>query len=120
MDLELRDIHGLRVLEAVPGQPVIDQVADVGTVLGACFADDVQRLLLYSDNLSARFFDLSTGDAGEILQKLRNYHLRLAIVRSPELALSRRFEELLVDERRGPHFRMFDDRPAALAWLGED
>lgn len=38
---------------------------------------------------------------GEILQKLRNYHIRLVIVRSPTLRLSRRFDQLMADESRG-------------------
>ena len=52
-----------------------------------------------------------------ILQKLRNYHIRLAVVRTPTLRLSSRFGEVLADENRGPHFRLFDERPAAQDWL---
>jgi hypothetical protein len=120
LDLELRDVDGQRILEAVPGRPLIAQVDDFNAVLEACFAEDAQRVLLYSENLTAGFFDLSTGEAGIILQKLRNYHVRLAVIRSPDLTLSRRFEELLVDERRGPYFRVFDEREPALAWLSEE
>jgi hypothetical protein len=34
--------------------------------------------VLYSENLPPAFFDLSSGVAGAILQKLRNYKIRLA------------------------------------------
>ena len=62
--------------------------------------------------------DLSSGEAGEILQKLRNYRLRLAVVCPPGIvALSRRFEEQMVEERRDPHFGLFESREQALAWL---
>jgi hypothetical protein len=67
--------------------------------------------------VTERFFDLSSGEAGEILQKLRNYHTRLAVVHSPTRQLSRRFEELMIEENQMPHFRLFEDRPAAQEWL---
>jgi hypothetical protein len=86
-------------------------------VIAACFEHGARALLLYSENLSERFFDLSSGEAGEILQKLRNYHIRLAVVGSPDLRLSSRFGELLADEHRGSHFRLLNTRAAAQEWL---
>jgi hypothetical protein len=93
------------------------RVADVTRAIEACFEHDAWRLLLYPENLTERFFDLSSGEAGEILQKLRNYHIRFALVRTPTLRLSSRFGELLADESRGPYFRLFDERSAAQEWL---
>ncbi len=52
-----------------------------------------------------------------ILQKLRTYHIRLAIVGSPTLRLSRRFGELLAVEQSGSYFRLFDEQAAAQEWL---
>ena len=87
------------------------------TFIEGCFEHGVYALLLYPENLTAGFFDLSSGEAGEILQKLRNYNVRLAIVRTPEQRLSSRFGELLADEGRGSYFRLFGDRQAAVEWL---
>ncbi|HEY0605450.1 MAG TPA: DUF4180 domain-containing protein [Herpetosiphonaceae bacterium] len=117
MELIVHDGPGQRWAEGPPGQPLMQRVQDVGGVLGLCFGDRITRLLLYTENLTERFFDLSSGDAGEILQKLRNYGIRLAIVYPPTLQLSQRFRELLIDERRGPYFRMFETRAAAEEWL---
>ena len=36
-----------------------------------------------AENLNPAFFDLSSGDAGAVLQKLLNYDVRLAVVRAP-------------------------------------
>jgi len=78
----------------------------------------VRSVLLYSENLTEYFFDLSSGEAGAILQKLRNYHIRLAVVVSPGSAeQSKRFREMVAEERQGDDFRIFDDREAAEAWL---
>lgn len=117
MEFTVHDLNGQRFVEGTPGQPLMGRVEDVSTVLEACFDNATDRLLLYPENLTERFFDLSSGEAGEVLQKLRNYHIRLAVVCTPSLRLSSRFGELLAEENRGPYFRLFDQRPAAQDWL---
>lgn len=117
MQLLIHDVQGQCLLEGQPGRPLLRRVDDVSTVIEACYAHNAGRLILYPENLPERFFDLSSGEAGEILQKLRNYQIRLAIVRSPTLQVSRHFDEMVLDEQRGPHFRMFDSRDAAQQWL---
>lgn len=120
MSLIVREVQNQRWVEGTPSEHMIERPEDVLTVLEACFEHGVDRVLLYGENLPEHFFDLSSGEAGAILQKLRNYHVRLAVVRSPALFLSRRFGELLADEQRGPYFRLFDERDAAQAWLCSD
>jgi hypothetical protein len=117
MELTVHEAHGRRFLEGPPGEPVVERVEEVITLLEACFEHEVDLLLLYPENLTQHFFDLSSGEAGEILQKLRNYRVRLTVARSPALRLSSRFGELLAEENDRPHFRIFDDRAAALEWL---
>ena len=117
MTLAVRELDGGRLLEGAPGQPLMGAVADVREVIEACFAEAIYAVLLYPEQLPPQFFDLSSGQAGEILQRLRNYDIRLAIVGTPELRLSSRFGELLADELRGPYFRLFDEQGPAQAWL---
>lgn len=117
MDFTVHDVGGQPLVEGAPGQRIMGRAEDVSTVVEACFDNAARCLLLYPENLTEHFFDLSSGEAGAILQKLRTYHIRLAVVRTPTLRLSRLFGELLVDEERGPHFRLFDERAAAQEWL---
>mgnify|MGYP000660045212 CR=1 FL=1 len=78
-----------------------------------------EAALLYAENLPAAFFDLSSGQAGAILQKLRNYGIRLAVVCPPgHVRFSRRFGEMVSEERRGSLFGVFETRRAAREWLG--
>ena len=53
------------------------------------------------------------GEAGAILQKFRTYGIRVAVVRSPAMRLSRRFSEVIADESRGPYFRLFGEQDSA-------
>src|SRR5262245_33790543 len=86
---------------------------DATLVIGACFSAQVRGALLYPENLTPRFFDLSSGEAGDVLDKLRRYQIRPAIVCRPgEVTFSTRFREILSDD-----LRMFDTREAAREWL---
>lgn len=113
-------VHGAGenlVLEGPPGQPLIARAQDAARLVEACFEHGAHMLLLHAENLPDRFFDLSSGEAGEVLQKLRNYRIRLAVVRSDARPQSRLFGELLADEGRGSYFRLLDTPEAARAWL---
>lgn len=117
MAFAVRDARGQRILEGEPGTALLERAEDGRALIETCFEHATRRILLYPENLPGRFFDLSSGEAGEILQRLRNYQVRLAVVRTPGLYMSSRFGELLADEARGPYFRLFDERAAAEEWL---
>lgn len=73
--------------------------------------------LLMDTNLPPEFYDLSTGLAGEILQKVSNYHIRLAIVGSFDMVRSERFRELMTESNKGRSVYFAHTREAALAWF---
>ena len=118
MQLTRSDANGTHFVEGAPGEQLLARVQDVDRLIEACFSDIASAALLYAPNLTPAFFDLSSGEAGTILQKLRNYRIRLAVVCPPgSVEFSRRFSELIADERRGSHFGLFDTRQAAVEWL---
>jgi hypothetical protein len=120
MALRLVEEDGVIVVEGPPDQPLLSSVDDATRVIEACFSGGVNTALLYGDNLPHGFFDLSSGKAGEVMQKLRNYGVRLAVVCPPgRVKLSRRFGEMLREERRGRDFGVFETRQSARQWLGQ-
>ena len=109
---------GVIAVEGEPGQLALTRPDDVDRLLEACFASDCGAALLYTENLPTEFFDLRTGFAGAMLQKLRLYGVRLAVVQGPENGTaSRRFGELVAEEQTRPDFRLFSTRADARAWL---
>ena len=80
-------------------------------------ASDVPAILVLAEHFPPEFFDLKTGFAGELLQKLENYGIRVAAVFPTEDGYPQRFREFLVEARRGPRFRAFTARDDAERWL---
>lgn len=110
---------GVKLVEGHPDEPLLSRPDDAGLVIEACLSADTDAALLYPRNLTDSFFNLSSGHAGEILQKLRNYKVRLAVVCAPgTVRFSSRFPELLAEERRGRYFSVFETPAEAVHWLG--
>ena len=108
----------LTFVEGAPGQALLQDADDVTTLLEQCFSVPTRSALLYAENLPPAFFDVSSQRAGAILQKLRNYRVRLAVVADATApTASRHFGELMAAEQRDGAFAIFDSRDAAIAWL---
>jgi PadR family transcriptional regulator AphA len=118
--LNFAPFNDQRFLEAVPGKRFISSVSDITTILEACFDNQAHRILFYSENLGNEFYDLNSGMVGEMLQKFRNYGIRIAVVQSQDLPLSSRFGEVMKEENQGSYFRLFEKRDIAQEWLCAD
>lgn len=90
----------------------------VDKILDEVFNLQTDRVLLYSQDIPDDFFDLKTGVAGEVMQKLVQYKVRTAIVIDSSLELSDRFKELILESKRHNTLRFFFDEDEAKRWLG--
>jgi hypothetical protein len=114
----VREESGGRFVEGSPGLALMRTAEDAGLLVEACYSNRASAALLYATNLPPNFFDLSSGEAGAILQKLRTYRIRLAVVCPPDGArLSSRFGEMAVEEKRTGYFGLFESASDAQAWL---
>jgi hypothetical protein len=111
--------RGRAFIEGVSGHRLIENERDVVELVGLCIESDSTRILLHSDNLPPAFFDLKSGVAGMILQKLTNYQMKAAAV-LPMKRHEGRFGEFVVETNRGHSFRIFHDRNQAERWLLDD
>ena len=77
---EVRGIAGVRVLwYPAEGAPFAGG-ADALDLIAAAMDEGTGLVVLPVERLDRKFFDLSTGAAGELVQKLVNYGVRLAIL----------------------------------------
>jgi hypothetical protein len=96
------------------GARPIDPVA---AVIG-CIEHGARALLLDAGALPPAFFDLRSGVAGNVVQKLVNYGIRMAAVVPDLEAQSVRFQEFAREANSGRQFRFFATRREAIEWLG--
>jgi len=100
-------------MEPAPDRPLIRRADDVSGLIESCLSARATGALLYPANLPERFFDLSSGEAGAILQKLRHYRIRVAVV-ADRANFSRHFGE--VKWRNGAKDTLlFSPRPRRVA-----
>lgn len=86
-------------------------------VLAACFEHGHASVLIDRGALPDAFFDLRTGLAGELAQRLTLYGVRLACV-VPDLdAQPERFREYARESNAGRQVRFVGSRAEAEAWL---
>lgn len=86
-------------------------------LVGACFEHGARDLLLDAGALPAEFFDLSSGIAGDLVQRVTNYGIRTAVV-VPDLGQhSTPFQDFARESGRSRHFRVFPQRERAIEWL---
>jgi hypothetical protein len=93
----------------------IDTVADIPAALQASM--ERGGLVMREEEIAPQFFDLSSGLAGEVLQKFSTYRARLAIVISDANNRGVRFSELVYEHRRHPAVRFFETEQQARQWL---
>ncbi len=70
-------------------------------LLGNLYYQNVDRIILYEENISPDFFDLKTGIAGEILQKFSNYRVRLAIVGNFSAYTGKSLRDFIFESNKG-------------------
>ena len=115
MAIGVHEGSAVRIVEGTPSASLMRRPQDATLVLEACFSARTRVALLYPENLTPRFFDLSSGEAGEVLDKLRRFQVRLAIVCSPgTVQFSSRFGEILSED-----MRIFETCEDARLWLAE-
>ncbi|KAA5825913.1 DUF4180 domain-containing protein [Saccharopolyspora hirsuta] len=94
---------GVQVLVCDADGPEVSTVQDALDLIGASYGGEV--VALPASRLDARFFDLRSGFAGEVMQKFVNYHVRLAIIGdiSAHLEASSALQALVRESNRGRH-----------------
>lgn len=100
---ELRDISGVPCLILRGDGEVIDSEDAGRDLIGEALAHGASMIVLPVTRLDASFFDLRSGLAGAILQKMVNYRKTLAIIGdiSQHVAASDAFRDLVRESGRG-------------------
>lgn len=90
-----------------------------GDTLNRSF-DSGGKLLIDEKELGEEFFNLRTGFAGELMEKMVNYGQKMVVIVSDPNAYGERFAELHREHEAHPFIRFMDSKSAAREWLDEN
>lgn len=85
--------------------------------LDIVFSANAGCVIVNKENIDESFFDLRTGFAGELLQKLVNYNCRLAIVGDFSVYSSKALKDFIYECNNGKNFCFVDSIEKALEKL---
>lgn len=117
MDFTIIELGEQKIAEVVSDGLLIHSTQDALDVMANASYQGAVAVLLYEQNLPAEFFNLSTGLAGEILQKYSNYQMKIVIVGAFEKFESKSLKAFIIESNRGNRVAFVPDREAALLKL---
>ncbi|MFF2149434.1 DUF4180 domain-containing protein [Kitasatospora sp. NPDC058190] len=114
----VQELSGVKVLVCDAAGPAITTVQDALDLIGATYVG-AGIVAVAADRLDDKFFVLSTGFAGEVMQKFVNYHVRLAVIGdiSRHLEASSALRSLVRESNAADHVWFLPDTEALAAHL---
>jgi Domain of unknown function (DUF4180) len=112
-------INGVEALVLADEGPRYGAELSASDLVSAAFSHGAELLVVPAARLAEDFYVLRTGVAGDILQKLVNYRLRLAVIGdvSPHVEASTALRDLIRESNRGRDAWFLPDRAALDARL---
>lgn len=99
------------------GVLVSDSASAVELLASARYETGCSAVILRKEQLDESFFRLSSGLAGEVLQKFVNYQMRLVIVGDFSHYTSKPLRDFIYESNQGTHVGFFSSEEEGLAWL---
>lgn len=117
--MPILDLPAARVLLLDPEGPVIDREDSATELIGELWGTDATVVAVPVERLDPGFFELSSGLAGAITQKLVNYRLRLVVLGdiAAQRAASDALDAYVWESNRGTQVWFLDDVAALEAKL---
>lgn len=99
--------------------PIADGSALLDLIMSARYAANCDHIVLAKEILCEEFFILSTGIAGELLQKLVNYHVKAAIYGDFSRYTSKPLRDFIYESNHGKHIFFVPTESEAIEKLSE-
>ena len=120
MEIEKRTANGLDVAVVRSSDEsvlMIDTQSALELAMTVQYETGTNRVVLYKEAIAEDFFRLSTGLAGEILQKFINYQIKLAIVGDFSGYTSKPLRDFIRECNRGRNFFFTATEDEAMMFL---
>ncbi|MDE6922479.1 MAG: DUF4180 domain-containing protein [Oscillospiraceae bacterium] len=100
-----------------PGVLITSGSSAMDLLTTARYETGCSAIVLFQAQLDESFFRLSTGLAGEVLQKFVNYQMKLAVVGDFGRYTSKPLQDFIRESNEGRQICFQPSEEAALAWL---
>jgi hypothetical protein len=115
--IQYHEINNNRIAEVTDKSLVITNTDEALDLMVNISYNDCSRIIIYEENLHPDFFRLSTRLAGDILQKVSNYRLKLAIIFDQAKFKSSSLRDFVYECNKGRQVSFVKDREEALERL---
>lgn len=119
MDIKKHCENGIEIAEVTSDGLLITNESDGLDLVGTLYFQGYDRMIVYKDAITPKFFDLKTGLAGEILQKFSNYRMRLVIVGDFKSYSSESLQAFIAECNRGKMVNMVEKCSDAIQRLSQ-
>lgn len=80
MIIKSHKINSIEIAEVISEKILIQNPDDALDLIGNLYYQGFDKIIIYEKNLTPDFFNLKNKLAGEILQKVSNYRMKLTII----------------------------------------
>lgn len=108
MEIVIIEENEINIKQAMPA---IDVIMDIK------YQTNCSNIVIDKKCISEDFFQLSTGLAGEVFQKLINYHIRLAIFGDFSTYTSKALRDFMYESNKGKDFFFVETQQQAIEKL---
>ena len=120
MNIEHLNEHGINLAVISSDQAVITDVQSaLDLIMTVKYETGAERIAIPKELICEEFFILSTGIAGEILQKFINYHVKAAIYGDYSHYTSKPLRDFIYESNNSTQVGFQPTVEAALAWLDQ-
>ena len=118
MEIKIHTKHGKTIAEIISNKIELRRVQDALDIMADCdYYQETRSIIMYKENIIPDFFDLSTGIAGEVLQKFSTYSVRLVIIGEFNGDLSKPLRDFIHESNRTGRIGFVENMAAAMEFL---
>lgn len=114
MNIQVIPINNSSIAEIISEDIILNSSEEGLELLGNTYYQGFDKLIMYQKNITPEFFDLSTGMAGEVLQKFSTYRVRLAIVGDFSNYTSKSLKDFISESNKQKHINFVSTREKAI------
>ncbi len=101
MIIQSYKINDIEIAEVISDKILIQNLNDALDLIGNLYYQGFDKIVIYGKNLTPDFFDLKNKLAGEILQKVSNYRMKLTIIGNFSNLKSKSLNDFIYESNKG-------------------